>query len=214
MGVVETLSLAMGTAWASGINLYATVAALGLAGSAGMIQLPPDLQILTEPAVIGVACMMYFVEFFADKVPYVDSGWDVLHTFIRIPAGAILAAQAVGDLNPALELAAALAGGTVTLAAHGTKMTTRLAINTSPEPFSNWVASVGEDVAVLGGLWMVFHHPLVMIVLVLGFTALAAWLIPKLFRLARRGFRALRTWLRGERSVGETLGPPVTTPPA
>jgi hypothetical protein len=214
MGVIETLSLAMGTAWASGINLYATIAALGLAGSAGMIQLPPDLQVLTEPVVIGAACMMYFVEFFADKVPYVDSGWDVLHTFIRIPAGAILAAQAVGDVNPALELAAALAGGTVTLAAHSTKMTTRLAINTSPEPVSNWVASVGEDVAVLGGLWRVFHHPLVMIVLVLGFTALAAWLIPKLFRLARRGFRALRTWLRGEPPVEGTLETSVTTPPA
>src|SRR5215831_16589579 len=134
MGTLEMLSLAMGTAWTSGLNLYATIATLGLAGSAGMIQLPPDLQILTEPLVIGVACLMYFIEFFADKVPYVDNGWDVLHTFIRIPAGALLAARAVGNVNPALELAALLAGGTIAFAAHGTKSTLRLVINASPEP--------------------------------------------------------------------------------
>jgi len=189
----------MGTAWASGLNLYATIATLGLAGSAGMIQLPPDLQVLTQPLVIGVACIMYFIEFFADKVPYVDNGWDVIHTFIRIPAGALLAARAVGPVNPALELAALMAGGTVALAAHGTKASVRLAVNVSPEPFSNWFASVGEDLAVLGGIWMIFHHPLVMVLLVVGFTALAAWLIPKLFRLAKRGFQALRARLRGER---------------
>lgn len=201
MGTLETLSLAMGVAWTSGLNLYATIATLGLAGSAGMIQLPPDLQILTNPLVIGIACVMYFIEFFADKVPYVDNGWDVLHTFIRVPAGALLAARAVGSMDPALELAALLAGGTVTLAAHGTKASVRLAVNISPEPFSNWFASVGEDLAVLGGIWLIFHHPLVMIVLVVGFTALAAWLIPRLYRLARRGFQALRARLRGERPV-------------
>lgn len=201
MGTLETLSLAMGVAWTSGLNLYATIAILGLAGSAGMIQLPPDLQILTSPLVIGIACVMYFIEFFADKVPYVDNGWDVLHTFIRVPAGALLAARAVGSMDPALELAALLAGGTVTLAAHGTKASVRLAVNISPEPFSNWFASVGEDLAVLGGIWLIFHHPLVMIVLVVGFTALAAWLIPRLYRLAKRGFQALRARLRGERPV-------------
>ncbi len=213
MGVLETLSLAMGTAWASGLNLYATIASLGLASRAGMIQLPPDLQILTDPMVIGVACLMYFIEFFADKVPYVDTGWDVLHTFIRVPAGAVLAARAVGDLSPALELAALLAGGGVALAAHGTKATVRLAINTSPEPFSNWFASVGEDLAVLGGIWMIFHYPLLMLVLVIGFTALAAWLIPHLFRLAKRGFQALRARLRGERAVNGAVQTGAPTPP-
>ena len=128
MGTLEALSLAMGTAWTSGINLYATVAALGIAGQMDMIHLPPELQVLTHPVVIAVACVMYVIEFFADKVPYVDSGWDVLHTFIRVPAGAMLAARALGDMNPALEIAAALAGGTIALAAHGTKAT-RLAIN-------------------------------------------------------------------------------------
>src|SRR5436189_624378 len=145
MGTLETLSLAMGTAWTSGLNLYATVATLGLAASAGMIQLPPDLLILNDPLLIGIAGVMYFIEFFADKVPYVDNGWDVLHTFIRVPAGAILAARTLGDVNPALELAAVLAGGTIAFAAHGTKMATRLALNVSPEPFSNWFASIAED---------------------------------------------------------------------
>jgi len=203
----------MGTAWASGLNLYATVATLGLAGSAGMIQLPPNLQVLTEPLVIAVACLMYFVEFCADKVPYVDNGWDVIHTFIRIPAGALLAARAVGDVNPALELAALLAGGTVALAAHGTKATVRLAVNVSPEPFSNWFASVGEDLGVLGGIWLIFHHPLVMVLLVLGFTAAAAWLIPRLYRLAKRGFQALRARLRGARPVA-TVANASASPPS
>lgn len=197
MGTIEALSLAMGTAWTSGINLYATVAALGIAGRSEMIHLPPELQVLTHPAVIAIACVMYVIEFFADKVPYVDSGWDVLHTFIRVPAGAILAAKSLGDMNPALELAALLAGGTVALAAHGTKATVRLAINTSPEPFSNWAASFAEDVTVLGSIWMVFNHPILMLILVVSFMALIVWLLPKLFRLAKRGFQALRDRLRG-----------------
>jgi hypothetical protein len=197
MGTLEALSLAMGTAWTSGINLYATVAALGIAGRAEMIHLPPELQVLSHPAVIAIACVMYVIEFFADKVPYVDSGWDVLHTFIRVPAGAVLAAQSLGDLNPALEVAALLAGGTVALAAHGTKATARLAINASPEPFSNWFASVTEDLVVLGGLWMIFNHPILMLILVLVFLAMVIWLVPKLFRLAKRGFQALRDRWRG-----------------
>ncbi len=197
MGTLEALSLAMGTAWTSGINLYATVAALGIAGRMEMIQLPANLQVLMHPGVIAVACVMYFIEFFADKVPYVDSGWDVLHTFIRIPAGAILAARSVGDVNPALELMALLAGGVVATAAHGTKATLRLFINTSPEPFSNWTASVTEDLTVFGGIWMIFNHPLLMIILVIAFIAIVVWAVPKLFRLAKRGFQALRARMRG-----------------
>lgn len=204
MGALETLGLAMGSAWMSGINLYATVAALGIAGRAEMIHLPPGLEVLMDPLVIAVACVMYVVEFFADKVPYVDSGWDVLHTFIRVPAGAILAARALGPANPALELAAILAGGSVALAAHGTKATLRLAINASPEPFSNWAASIGEDLSVLAGLWLIFHHPIVMLLLIAAFIALAAWLIPKMFRLARRGFQALKARLGGRPAPGPT----------
>jgi hypothetical protein len=212
MGTIEALSLAMGTAWTSGINLYATVAALGIAHQAQLIQLPPDLQVLSHPAVIAVACTMYVIEFFADKVPYVDSGWDVLHTFIRIPAGAILAARSLGDMNPALELAAILAGGSIALAAHATKATARLAINASPEPFSNWTASVAEDITVLGGIWMIFNHPIVMMVLVLSFIALTVWLVPKLFRFAKRGFQALRDKIRGVKPDQPAPGGPSPLP--
>jgi hypothetical protein len=197
MGTIEALSLAMGTAWTSGINLYATVAALGIAGRAELVHLPQNLEVLTHPAVIAVACLMYLIEFFADKIPYVDSGWDVLHTFIRVPAGALLAARSLGDMNPALELAALLAGGSIAFIAHGTKATTRLAINASPEPFSNWAASVVEDITVLGSIWMIFNHPLIMIGLVLIFLALVIWLVPKVFRLAKHGYQALRNRMRG-----------------
>jgi len=197
MGTIEALSLAMGTAWASGINLYATVAALGIANRLEMIQLPQNLEVLSHPGVIAIACTMYFIEFFADKVPYLDTGWDALHTFIRVPAGAILAARSLGDLNPALELMALLAGGSIALIAHGTKATTRLAINASPEPFSNWAASITEDLTVFGSLWLMFNHPIVMIILVLVFLALVAWLVPKIYRLAKRGFQALRNKMRG-----------------
>jgi hypothetical protein len=212
MGTIEALSLAMGTAWTSGINLYATVAALGIASRAQMIQLPPDLQVLGHPAVIAVACIMYVIEFFADKVPYVDSGWDVLHTFIRVPAGAILAARSLGDMNPALELAAILAGGSIALAAHGTKAATRLAINASPEPFSNWFASITEDVAVLGSIWLMFNHPLIMMVLLLVFLAVVVWLVPKIFRLAKRGFHALRNKMRGAKPDQPTPSGPTALP--
>ena len=197
MGTIEALSLAMGTAWTSGINLYATVAALGIARQMELIQLPQNLEVLGHPVVIAIASIMYFIEFFADKVPYVDSGWDVLHTFIRVPAGAILAARFLGDMNPALEFLAILAGGSIALAAHGTKAATRLAINASPEPFSNWIASVTEDITVLGSIWLMFNHPIVMIILVLGFFALLVLIVPRIFRLAKRGFQALRDKMRG-----------------
>jgi hypothetical protein len=211
MGTLEALTLALGTAWTSGINLYATVAALGIAGRMEMIQLPANLHVLMHPAVIAIACVMYVIEFFADKVPYVDSGWDVLHTFIRVPAGAILAAQSVGEVSPALELVALLAGGAVALMAHGTKATARLAINASPEPFSNWFASVTEDLMVLGGLWMIFNHPVLMLLLLLTFLALVVWLMPKFFRLAKRGFHTLRNRMRGIKDGESALRGPSTS---
>lgn len=210
MGTLEALSLAMGTAWTSGINLYATVAALGIANRMEMIHLPQNLEVLSHPVVIAIACVMYLIEFFADKVPYVDSGWDALHTFIRVPAGAILAAQSLGDMNPALELMALLAGGSVALVAHGTKATARLAINASPEPFSNWFASVGEDVTVFGSIWLMFNHPIIMLVLVLTFLALVVWLVPKIYRFAKLGFQALREKMRGIKP--DQPAPPGSTP--
>ena len=199
MGTIQALSLAMGTAWTSGINLYATVAALGIANRLDMIHLPQNLEVLSHPGVIAIACIMYFIEFFADKVPYLDTGWDALHTFIRVPGGAILAARSLGDMNPALELMAVLAGGSIALVAHGTKATTRLAINASPEPFSNWIASVAEDVTVFGSIWLMFNHPVIMVIVVLTFLALVVWLVPKIYRFAKRGFQALRDKMRGEK---------------
>jgi hypothetical protein len=210
MSGIEALSLAMGTAWTSGINLYATVATLGLAGRFEMIRLPQSLELLTTPIVIAVACFMYTIEFFADKIPFVDNGWDVLHTFIRVPAGAILAARSLGDMSPGLEFAALLGGGSIALAAHGAKATSRLAINSSPEPFSNWVASFVEDVAVLGGIWIIFNHPWLMLALVFIFLALMVWIAPKIFRLAKQGLKMLLNRLRGIQSGQATTTTPQT----
>jgi len=183
------LALTMGVAWASGINLYATLLMLGLMANTGNIALPPDLQIVANPLVIGAAGLMYCVEFFADKVPGVDTGWDAIHTFIRIPAGAMLAAGAVGDLNPAVELAAAIAGGSVAAASHATKAGSRVLINTSPEPFSNWAASIGEDVAVIAGVWASIQHPTIFLVLFVLFILLLIWLLPKLWRGIKKVLR-------------------------
>lgn len=180
--VIQIIALTMGAAWASGINLYACVAMLGIAGSSGYMELPETLSIVQDPLVILAAGFMYCVEFFADKTPGVDSAWDALHTFIRIPAGAMLAAGAVGDVNPALAMAAGLVGGTVTAATHATKAGSRALINTSPEPFTNWGASILEDVAVFAGLWAALTHPTAFLVLFVLFIVLVAWMLPKLIR--------------------------------
>ncbi len=134
MDIIDTLALTMGAAWASGINLYAAVFMLGYLGSTGHITLPPDLQVLTDPLVLTAAAVMYCIEFFTDKIPGVDTGWDTLHTFIRIPAGAMLAMGAVGDVSPAAELASFLIGGSLAAQSHFLKAGSRVLINTSPEP--------------------------------------------------------------------------------
>lgn len=206
MDALQQLGLAMGTAWTSGINLYATVASLGIAQAAGWIELPPGLQVLGNPAVIAIAVVLYFVEFFADKVPYVDTGWDAIHTFIRVPAGALIAARALGPTHPALEVVAALAGGSAALAAHGTKATARLAINASPEPFTNWAASIGEDLAAFFGVWVSLRHPYVMLALVLVFLALAIYFVPKILQGLLALFRKLTG--RGRTVVAEGTPPP------
>lgn len=180
--LIHTLALTMGVAWASGINLYAAVAVLGLAGNAGYVHLPDTLTIVEDPLVIIAACFMYCVEFFADKIPGVDSTWDALHTFIRIPAGAMLAAGAVGDVTPALAVAAGIVGGSVTAATHATKAGTRMLINTSPEPFSNWFASLAEDLAVFAGLWAALAHPVIFLILLILFLLALCWLLPKVWR--------------------------------
>lgn len=187
--ITTTLALTMGLAWASGINLYATLLTLGLLANTGNINLPPDLQVVANPIVLMAAGLMYCVEFFADKTPGVDSGWDAIHTFIRIPAGAMLAAGAVGDLNPAVEIAAALLGGSLAAGSHATKAGTRVMINTSPEPFSNWVASVGEDVAVITGVWACINHPVLFLIALAGFILLMIWWLPKIWIGVKKVFR-------------------------
>ena len=195
MDVVSLIALSMGIAWASGINLYAAVFMLGYLANTGHLELPADMQVLSDPLVMMAAAVMYCVEFFADKVPGVDTGWDTLHTFIRIPAGAVLAASAVGDLSPAAELAAGLIGGTLAAGSHATKAGSRLMINTSPEPFSNWGASIGEDLLVIGGLWMALNHPIGFLLLLVLFIALMIWLLPRLWRLIKLVLRQIGSWL-------------------
>ncbi|HEY5717230.1 MAG TPA: DUF4126 domain-containing protein, partial [Motiliproteus sp.] len=154
----------------------------------GHIQLPPGLEVVADPLVLMAAGLMYAVEFFADKVPGVDTGWDTLHTFVRLPAGAILAAGAVGDVGVAAEVAAALVGGSLAAGSHALKAGGRVMINTSPEPLSNWTASVGEDIAVIGGMWAALHHPYWFLAALVLFIALLVWLLPKLWRGIKRVF--------------------------
>jgi len=196
--IVNTIALTMGVGWASGINLYAALFTLGILGATGNVVLPPELMVLTSPLVLFAAAVMYLVEFFADKIPGVDSGWDALHTFIRIPAGAILAAAAAGPANPALVVAAALLGGGLATLSHATKAGTRVFINTSPEPFTNWTASVTEDAMVIGGIWAALHHPWLFLALVLVFIILSIWLLPKLWRFIKKVFTFIgRLFRRG-----------------
>ncbi|MGJ0515088.1 MAG: DUF4126 domain-containing protein [Methylomicrobium sp.] len=189
--ITATVAMTMGLAWASGINLYATLLTLGFLAQSGNIVLPPDLQIVANPAVMMAAGLMYFIEFFADKTPGVDTGWDAIHTFIRIPAGAMLAAGAVGELNPAVELAAAIVGGGMAAGSHMTKAGSRVLINTSPEPFSNWAASFGEDVAVIAGVWASVQHPFVFLIALSLFIVLMVWLLPKIWAGIQKVFRAI-----------------------
>ena len=207
MDLAHVIALSMGIAWASGINLYAAIAMLGILGATGHMALPPGLEPLTHPLVIAAACFMYCVEFFADKVPGVDNGWDSVHTFIRIPAGAVLAAAAVGEVSMPAQIAAALIGGSLAAATHATKAGARVMINTSPEPVSNWTASIAEDVAVIGGLWVALNYPLLFIALLVAFIGLMIWLLPKLWRGIRRVFGAVARWLGGD-GDGQSPAPP------
>jgi hypothetical protein len=190
--VLQGVALASLLAWASGLRLYLVVFAVGLAGYLGYLELPAGLKVLQHPWVIGAAGFLLLLEFLVDKLPGVDSLWDALHTFIRIPAGALLAAGATGDTLSALTVAAGLLGGTITAGTHFTKAGGRAIINASPEPFSNWTASLTEDAAVLAGIWLAFLHPLVFLAALAGFAALAIWLLPKLWRSFAAMLRRLR----------------------
>lgn len=202
--IVTTLALTLGVSWASGINLYAALVMLGVAGHTGNLVLPPDLMVLQDPMVIAAAGLMYCVEFFADKAPGVDTGWDAIHTFIRIPAGAILASGAVGEIGVPMELAAAIVGGSLAATSHATKASARMLINTSPEPASNWLASLSEDVITIGGLWLALNHPVLFMCFLVLFLALVVWLLPKIWRLLGAVIGKIRGWFG--RSVTQVAG--------
>jgi hypothetical protein len=186
MSVIAILGTALGAAWTSGINLYATVAVLGLMQRYGVARLPGGLEVLDNWWIIGTAVALYVVEFVADKVPYVDSVWDVVHTFVRVPAGAVLALAATTDLSPAVQVVAVLLGGGLALSTHGTKASLRAAANASPEPVTNWVLSLVEDVVAVGGIVLAVLHPLVILAVIVVFLVALAWILPKVLRALRR----------------------------
>lgn len=199
------IAMTLGVGWASGLNLYAAMLALGLAGATGHVVLPEPLLLLQSPIVIAAAGLMYCVEFFADKIPGVDSGWDFVHTFIRLPAGALLASGMMFEAGAAAQLAAAIVGGSIAAATHAGKAGSRVLVNTSPEPFSNWTLSIGEDIAVFAGVWAMINHPWVFLGLFILFVLFLIWFLPKVWR----GLRFLWRKLMGKTTGTEIVEDPV-----
>jgi hypothetical protein len=189
LDLASLAALAMGLGWASGLRLYALVFTLGALGRFAGAHLPGGLEVLTHPLVMGVSGVLLLIEFLADKVAYVDSLWDSLHTFIRIPAGAALAAAVMADQGGAMQVAMALLGGSLAAGAHLAKSGVRAAINTSPEPVSNVTASFTEDAVVAGGLWALFNHPLLFLAGLVVFMALAGVALFQLWRVLRTLWR-------------------------
>jgi hypothetical protein len=185
LDTLQLVALAAALGWASGIRLYAVLFIVGAIGYLGWFELPAHLRVLAHPLVLSASGFMVFVEFFADKIPGVDTLWDLAHTLVRIPAGAALAAGVFGDSPPAWTLAAAIVGGTLAAGSHFTKAGARMAINTSPEPFSNWAASFGEDLLVGVLLYLALAHPIVLFLVLALLLALTVWLLPKLWRFVR-----------------------------
>ncbi|MCP4993338.1 MAG: DUF4126 domain-containing protein [Gammaproteobacteria bacterium] len=211
METVQLIALTLGVAWASGINLYAAVLVLGYFGSTGDLTLPPGLELLSDPMVMAAAGLMYMVEFFADKTPGVDTGWDLIHTFVRIPAGALLAAGMVEglDVSEATQFAAFLVGGSLAAASHITKTGTRALINTSPEPVTNWTASITEDIAVVGGLWVSLNYPWLFLVALVFFLLAVIWLLPRIWQALKRIFQTIGRLLGGR--SGEQESPRISS---
>jgi hypothetical protein len=192
MDPLTLIATAAGLGWASGMRLYAVLFGLGLLGHAGIYELPAELRLLAHPAVMTVSGLLFVLEFFADKIPGVDSVWDAVHTFVRIPAGAVLAAAAVASADPGLALAAGLLGGVVAAGTHLTKAGSRALINTSPEPFSNWIASLSEDFLSVLGLIAALKYPLLFLILLATFFVAVLWLLPRLWRGVKRVFTTIR----------------------
>jgi hypothetical protein len=199
------LALAAALGWASGFRLYAAVFLTGLAGWLGWVDLPPGLHVLQQPGVLMASGFMVFVEFFADKIPFADSLWDAVHTVIRIPAGAALAAGALGADHQSMTWIAALLGGSLAATAHATKMTTRAAVNTSPEPFSNIGVSLAEDGFAVFMLWLAATHPILFAIVLVASIVLAVVLLAVLVKFLRTVLRGLRAFFRGQ-SLPRELG--------
>lgn len=193
-----TLSLAMGSAWTSGINLYATVTVLGLLQKFSLAKLPGGLDVLDNWWIIGVAGGLYIIEFFADKIPYLDSLWDVAHTFVRIPAGAIVAYAAVSETDPSIYIPAALIGGGLALSSHGTKSALRMGANLSPEPFTNAVLSFVEDVIAFAGILLAVFAPVLFAILLIAFLFFFFWFFPKIYRAIQRTWFAIKGFFSGD----------------
>ncbi len=196
--LLPTLSLALGSAWTSGINLYATVTVLGLLQKFGATHLPGGLDVLDNWWIIGVAGFLYAIEFFADKIPYVDSVWDVVHTFIRVPAGAIVAYAATNQMDASVGVIATLLGGGLAFSSHGTKAALRAGANLSPEPVSNWVLSIVEDIIAFAGTFMAVFAPIAIAIVLIIFSIFFVWFFPKIVRAVRRIFNAVRSIFAGE----------------
>jgi hypothetical protein len=203
MSPLETLGFALGTSFASGLNLYLTVTAAGLLQRLGVIQLPEPLQVLAHPLVLGIAAVLFVIEFIADKVSYVDNAWDTVHTFIRPPAAALIAYSAFGEVPEPWKLGAALLAGGVALTSHGAKATTRAAVNASPEPVSNWTLSLLEDTVVIVLAWMAAEHPVLTAGIVVVLLALSGLVIWTLFGALSR----MKAKLRGRRSPSRPEAP-------
>lgn len=186
MDWISTVSFLLGSGWSSGINLYLTVAGLGIAHRMQWLTLPGQLESISHPAVIGFAVALYAVEFLADKIPYVDSVWDSVHTFIRPAGGMVLGYLAMSDLSPSVQVPVAILTGAVSLDSHLTKATSRIAINTSPEPLTNTVASVTEDAAVAGVLYLIVKHPIIAGLSVIAFILFSIWFLKKMFIFLKR----------------------------
>ena len=202
MDTTQLIALAGALGWASGVRLYLVVLLTGLAGFMGWIQLPQGLHLLAHPVVLGASGFMVFVEFFTDKIPGLDSLWDVVHTVIRIPAGAALAAGVFGADSGLMALVAALMGGTLAATSHAAKATTRAAINTSPEPFSNVGASLVEDSMVPAGLWLAIAHPVVFVIVLVLVLVLSVWLIRICWRFLRQLFARVARIFSGKPDIG------------
>lgn len=192
MDFISTLAISMGASWVAGINLYATVATLGLLSRFAGLKLPGELDVMTSWWVIGVALFLFVIEFIADKIQFVDSAWDIIHTFIRIPAGAVLAATAFGDFDRSVQVIALLLGGGLALSSHGTKAAARAVINASPEPVSNIVVSLGEDVLAVVTIVLAVFLPVVVFLIIAAGLVFSFWLLPRVLRFFQKVYRKIR----------------------